>query len=226
MTEQIGPTDGATQATVTRTERRKARTRANLVGAAQQLIAQGRTSVAILEITQLADVGMGSFYNHFESKEELFEAAVEDALERHGALMDELTAELDDAAEAFAQSFRLTGRLHRAYPELSKVLISTGPRLVTSNGGLAPRALRDIARAIETGRFTLPDPEIGLVLAGGAALALGQLLHDRPERDDAATADATTEALLRTFGLSADEAAEICSRPLPQVGVTLDGSAA
>jgi hypothetical protein len=86
--------------------------------------------------------------------------------------------------------------------------------------------LRDIARAVGTGRFTLADPEIGLVLAGGAALALGQLLHDRPERDDAATTDATTEAVLRMFGLSADEAAEICSRPLPEVAVTLDGSAA
>ena len=31
-----------------------------------------------LEITQAADVGMGSFYNHFESKDELFEAAVAD----------------------------------------------------------------------------------------------------------------------------------------------------
>jgi AcrR family transcriptional regulator len=226
MAEQSSPSDAGEQITVTRTERRKARTRANLVRAAQQLIAEGRTSVAILEITQLADVGMGSFYNHFESKEELFQAAVEDALERHGVLMDELTADIDDAAEAFAQSFRLTGRLHRAYPELSKVLIATGPRLVTSQRGLAPRALRDIARAVATGRFTLADPEIGLVLAGGAALALGQLLHDRPERDDAATTDATTEAVLRMFGLSAVEAAEICSRPLPEVAVTLDGSAA
>jgi AcrR family transcriptional regulator len=226
MAEQISPRDAGEPTTVTRTERRKARTRANLIRAAQQLIADGRTNVAILDITQLADVGMGSFYNHFESKEELFQAAVEDALERHGVLMDELTADLDDAAEAFAQSFRLTGRLHRAYPELSKVLISTGPRLVTSNGGLAPRALRDIARAMETGRFSLADPEIGLVLAGGAALALGQLLHDHPERDDATTTDQTTEALLCMFGLSAGEAAEVCQRPLPEVAVTLDGSAA
>jgi AcrR family transcriptional regulator len=226
MTEQISAGDAGEQAVVPRSERRKARTRAKLIRAAQQLLADGRTSVAILEITELADVGMGSFYNHFESKEELFEAAVEDALERHGVLMDELTAGVEDAAEAFVQSFRLTGRLHRASPELSKVLIGIGPRLITSQRGLAPRALRDISRAVATGRFTLPDPEIGLVLAGGAALALAQLLHDRPERDDATTTDQTTEAVLRMFGLSADEAAEMCSRPLPEVDVTLGGSAA
>lgn len=210
----------------TRTDRRKARTRASLVRAAQQLIAEGRTSVAILEITQLADVGMGSFYNHFESKEDLFQAAVVDALEQHGALMDELTADLDDPAEAFAQSFRLTGRLHRVHPELSKVLLSMGPRLLTSDHGLAPRALRDIEEATKAGRFTLADPEIGLVVAGGAALALGQLVHDRPDRDDAAIADQATEALLRMFGIAPDEAAEICRRPLPDVSVTLGGSAA
>ncbi|MGZ5404175.1 MAG: TetR/AcrR family transcriptional regulator, partial [Nocardioides sp.] len=59
---------------VNRLDRRKARTRSALIAAAQTLIAEGRTNAPILEITQAADVGMGSFYNHFETKEELFEA--------------------------------------------------------------------------------------------------------------------------------------------------------
>ena len=46
-----------------RLDRRKARTRASLIRAAQALLAAGRTNVPILEITQAADVGMGSFYN-------------------------------------------------------------------------------------------------------------------------------------------------------------------
>ena len=66
-----------------RLDRRKARTRAALIRAAQTLIAEGRTNVPILEITQAADVGMGSFYNHFETKEQLFDAAVEGG---HGCL--------------------------------------------------------------------------------------------------------------------------------------------
>ena len=81
-----------------RLERRKARTRASLVRAAQGFIAAGRTNVPILEITQAADVGMGSFYNHFDTKEELFDAAVEDALDAFGAAMDQLTADIDDPA--------------------------------------------------------------------------------------------------------------------------------
>ena len=46
---------------VNRLDRRKARTRAALIAAAQKLIAEGRTNVPVLEITQAADVGMGSF---------------------------------------------------------------------------------------------------------------------------------------------------------------------
>jgi AcrR family transcriptional regulator len=90
-----------------RLERRKAHTRSALVRAAQTFIAAGKPHVPILELTQAADVGMGSFYNHFDSREQLIEAAVEDALDRYGALLDELTRGLDDPAHVFAQSFRL-----------------------------------------------------------------------------------------------------------------------
>ncbi|MDT7647608.1 MAG: hypothetical protein QOC75_4608 [Pseudonocardiales bacterium] len=64
-------------------------------------------------------MGLGSFYNHFQSKEELFEAAVEDVLELLGGLLDELTADIDDPVEAFAPSFRLFGRFHRRNPDMS-----------------------------------------------------------------------------------------------------------
>jgi AcrR family transcriptional regulator len=40
------------------------------------------------------------------SKDELFDAAVEDALESFGATMDQLTVGMDDPAQVFAQSFR------------------------------------------------------------------------------------------------------------------------
>lgn len=199
-----------------RMDRRKARTRAALVRAAQTCIAEGRTAVPILEITQLADVGMGSFYNHFETKEQLFQAAVEDALETFGDALDTLTADLDDPAEAFAQSFRLTGRLHRRQPELSKVLLHNGLALTGSDQGLARRARRDIETAVHADRFTaVRDVDLALTVAAGTALSLGQLLHDHPDRDDAESADLITEDLLRMFGVPANEAHDISRRPLP-----------
>ena len=200
-----------------RLEQRKARTRAALVRAAQTFLAAGRQTVPILEITQAADVGMGSFYNHFQTKEELFQAAIEEALDAYGAALDQLATDVDDAVRVFAQSFRLTGRLHRRAPELSKVLLHNGLALAGADKGLAPRARRDIEHAVLAGRFTVRDPEVAMVIVAGAALALGQLLHDHPDRDDAATADQVTEDLLRMLGVPADEAHEICRRPLPDI---------
>jgi AcrR family transcriptional regulator len=202
-----------------RLERRKAHTRSALVRAAQVFIAAGKHNVPILELTQAADVGMGSFYNHFDSKEQLYQAAVEDALERYGALLDQLTVGLEDPAHVFAQSFRLTGRLHRRSPELSKVLLSNGLALAGSDKGLAPRARRDIEDGVRVERFSVRDPELALVIIAGAALVLGQLLHDHPERDDAPATDQVTEDVLRMLGLPPAEAREICQRPLP----ALDG---
>lgn len=198
-----------------RLERRKARTRAALVSAAQALIAEGKLNVPILEITQAADVGMGSFYNHFQSREELFQTAVEEALDLHGTVLDLLGEDMDDPAHVFAQGFRLTGRLHRRNPTLSKVLLSNGLTFAGSDKGLAPRAHRDIEAAARAGRFQVSDPELAMTVVAGAAICLGQLLHDHPERDDAAAADQVAEDLLRMFGLPADEAHEICQRPLP-----------
>ncbi|MET7778414.1 MULTISPECIES: TetR/AcrR family transcriptional regulator [Streptomyces] len=198
-----------------RADQRRARTRTSLVCAAQRLLAEGRTDVAVLEITELADVGVGSFYNHFGTKEDLFRAAVEDALEWFGGLMDQLTADIDDPAVAYAQSFRMTGRLHRRYPQLSRVLLNHGLEVAYSDRGLAPRALRDIRTAAAAGRFEVEDLDLALAMTVGAQLALGSLLHAQPDRDDAKSSDLVVRGLLRHFGMSADEAARICSLDLP-----------
>ncbi|WP_424751801.1 TetR/AcrR family transcriptional regulator [Mycobacterium sp.] len=200
-----------------RLERRKQRTRAALVKAAQRLIAEGKVNVPVLEITQAADVGMGSFYNHFDSKEQLFEAAVADVLDAYGAMLDQLTESIDDPAETFATSFRLTGRLLRQRPQESQILLANGLALLSSERGLAPRALRDIKAAVAAGRFHVDDPELALAMAGGALLGLGNLLRDNPDRDGGVAADTVTEYVLRLLGLRADEAHAVCQRPLPDL---------
>lgn len=200
-----------------RSQRRKERTRAALIRAAQGLIAAGRLNAPVLEITQAADVGMGSFYNHFASKEELFEAAVTDVLDAHGALLDELTAGLDDPAETFASSFRLTGRLFRRRPRETRIMLANWSALLASDRGVAPRALRDIKAAAQAGRFRLDDPQRALAMAGGVLLGLGHLLTNDLTRDDGRTADAVTEDLLVLFGMPADDAHDVCTRPLPRI---------
>ncbi|TCJ96332.1 TetR/AcrR family transcriptional regulator [Nocardia alba] len=200
-----------------RLARRKARTRAALVAAAQVFIAQGRLNVPILEITQAADVGMGSFYNHFSSREQLLQVAVGEVLDRLGGALDELTADLEDPAHVFAQSFRLVGRVHRREPTASKVLLAEGLVYAGSDRGVAARARRDIEIGMRAGRFRVRDVELALVIVSGAALRLGQLLHEQADRDDAAAVDQVTEDLLRMLGLGVEEAHDISRRALPEI---------
>ncbi|TPG27409.1 TetR/AcrR family transcriptional regulator [Mycolicibacterium hodleri] len=210
-----------------RVARRKQRTRAALIAAAQSFIAAGKLNVPVLEITQAADVGMGSFYNHFDSKEQLFDDALTEVLDVHGALLDELTTSLDDPAEAFACSFRLTGRMFRQRPQESKVLLSSGLALLSSDRGIAPRARRDVSAGIDAGRFHVRDLTLAMAVVGGALLGLGQLLHEEPDRDDAEAADTVTEHVLTLLGMSVEEAQRICRLPLPDLVMpSREGSAA
>lgn len=200
-----------------RLERRKMRTRAALIRAAQSFIAAGMLNVPVLEITQAADVGMGSFYNHFDSKDQLFEAAVNEILDELGALLDKLTIDGEDPAATFARSFRLVGRLFGQRPEMCRVLLNTGFTLIFADRGLAPRALRDITVATHAGRFIVADPQLALAVAGGALMGVGQLLQNQPERDGGEVADHATRDVLIMLGLAADEAEDICTQPLPDL---------
>ncbi|TRW89089.1 TetR/AcrR family transcriptional regulator [Mycolicibacterium sp. 018/SC-01/001] len=219
------PESAGAQQPVNRLERRKMRTRAALIRAAQQFIAEGKLAVPILEITQAADVGMGSFYNHFDSKEQLFEVALTDALDHMGAVLDVFTETIADPAEAFVTRFRLSGRLFRHRPQEAALLLSNAGSLIFSDHGLSPRAHRDIAAAIDAGRFALADPDVGLALAGGALIGLATLLREHPERDADDTVDVVAQSLLRSFGITAKQAAALCALPLPDIASLADTQA-
>ncbi len=198
-----------------RKERRKQRTRAALIKAAQGFLAAGKVNAPIQDISQVADVGVGSFYNHFDSKEELFEAAINEILDAQGILLDALAATSEDPAETFARSFRIAGRMFRRRPDESAVILAHGLPLITSDRGLGPRSKRDIAAAAAAGRFQVEDPALAMAVAGGALLGLGQLLHNEPDRDDVRAVDQVTQSLLQIFGMSAEEAHRLCQQPLP-----------
>src|SRR5208282_1342228 len=201
---------------VSRLDRRKARTRQALIDAAVRLIAEGRGDRAsIAEITEEADIGFGSFYNHFDSKEQLFQTAAEEVLERWGQLIDRASAGLTDPAELFAVGTRITGRLGWTHPDIAGFLAGAGLDVLDIPIGLAPRALRDIEAGQAAGRFTVPDAEIALSAAAGGMLGLFRMRQRHPERVTETTVDQLAEAELRLLGVPADEAARLAALPLP-----------
>ncbi|WP_328874670.1 TetR/AcrR family transcriptional regulator [Streptomyces sp. NBC_00287] len=199
-----------------RFERRRAETRQALVRAARQILAEtGDTSASIQTIAERADVGFGTFYNHFESKTELFDAAVRDALEEFGRTFDEQLEGVDDPAELVAAGFRLSAHLSASRPELMKVLRHRGLSHIYSDSGLAPRAVRDLEVGIASGRFTVADPTVALTALGGSLLALVELRFARPDLDGDETASNLAEMLLRMLGVPPEDAYDVARRPLP-----------
>ena len=162
-----------------------------------------------------ADVGFGSFYNHFSTKSEPFEAAVADVLEELGELFDRLSVDVEDAATAFAQSVRLMLRLCRSRPQISAVLVREGMHYMESEGGVAPRLLRDIRAGVASGRFLKAEPRLARAAVSGAVLATLQMSLTNPELVDDAACDQLVEQLLRMLGVPFDAARELAHAPLP-----------
>src|SRR5438552_14086231 len=72
-----------------RFERRRERTRQELLAAATRVLAEkGLDRTKITDIAAAADVGVGTFYLHFPDKEALFDAVVEETVRRLKATVD------------------------------------------------------------------------------------------------------------------------------------------
>ena len=212
----VEPTVTASAPRASRLDRRKARTRQALIDAAVRLIAEGRGERAsIQEITEAADIGFGSFYNHFDGKGQLFRTASEEVLKRWARMIDDASAGLRDPAEVFAVSLRVSGRLAWAHPDIAGFLTGTGLGALDIPGGLGPRALRDIKAGQAAGRFSFPDADNASSAVAGGLLGLLGVHQRHPGRIDEATVDRLGEALLRLLGLPDHEAARVAALPLP-----------
>ncbi|TCK84033.1 TetR/AcrR family transcriptional regulator [Paraburkholderia sp. BL9I2N2] len=225
------PSAPGTEEREPRGARRKRETRARLLEAALNLMAQkGMEGVAINEITEAADVGFGSFYNHFESKEAIHAALTDQVFEDFADTLERLAGDLSDPAEVISVSVRHTLLRARREPVWGQFLIREGLSPHALNRGLGQRLSRDIRKGIAAKRFSIADPLMALLSVGGTVLAaiavdlygdapigpeisalgeLGLRSKDFPER--AAT------ALLQTLGIGRAEANRIARRPLPVV---------
>src|SRR5580704_10134723 len=138
----------------TRGARQRARTKQKLTEAARGLIAEkGVAGLRISEITERADVALGSFYNHFQSKEELVEEVVADTIGALAEAMIEPMNRLSDPAEAVSYATRMFVRLTRENQELAWLLINLDGADAEFERAVLPVALGALDRGIAAGRF-------------------------------------------------------------------------
>jgi AcrR family transcriptional regulator len=122
----------------------------------------------INEITDEADLGFGSFYNH-ESKAAILEEVLMETGAARGGTVDAATAQLDDPAEVIAAAHRHLVRLARRDPEWGWLVVrgNLGHDVVLA--ALGPFAERDIRRGVQRGRLFVCDERGGALWRRGRA---------------------------------------------------------
>jgi AcrR family transcriptional regulator len=198
-----------------RNARRKERTRAALVRAAQELLATGRAhDASIKTITELADVGFGSFFNYFESKTELFDTALAEVAQRYEEWLDERLSDASDPLRRLALSIRYTGRLHLWHPEEANLLIGQFTTLYAGKAPLDGRIRADVIGAMTSlgpKRAHGSSTAIAAMGAIGAVLAAASTL---PEDDRAQLADSLVADVLRLLGATDVVIEKLVDEPL------------
>jgi len=203
--------------------RRRLRNRARLVAAAREVMARkGLEGATIHEITSAADLALGTFYNHFDSKEAVMEAVVSEQARDFGDAMEEVIADMDDRALAVATCARLVIRHAASDPVWGRFVLRNEQALMNLADNLAYRAARDIRRGIDEGRFIVHDADAALLaLCGIITAGIRSQLDGQPVRVNDADLAAS---LLQLLGLTREEAAEVAHRPLPKgLRATLSG---
>lgn len=227
--EAVEPGREPSVATGTRQDKRRQETRFKLMGAALRLMsAKGPDGVAIQDITNAADVGFGSFYNHFSSKEAIFQALKDELIEHYAAALDKLGEQVMDPAEKISASARYTIRHGRTDPVWGQFVLATNFNRESLRTGLGRYLLRDVMTGIEAKRFVCHDLA-SLVVAVGSTILGGLMAEvtgsgqpgdpldvpdDLPEKVSA--------TVLVTLGLPWLEAWSIATRPLPAVDLPVN----
>ncbi len=207
--------------------RRKRDTRAKLLSAALHLMAhRGVAGVAINEITQQADVGFGSFYNHFESKDAIYATLIEEVISQYAVALDKLGNQLTDPAEKIAASARYTMLRGHADPTWGRFVFQTNFSRESMTTGLGRYLLQDIGNGIAAGRLIVGDMPSVYVAVGSTILGGLAALSDESQRNDNETdifgdpqafSEKLAAILLTILGMSHEEAQAIATRPLPQI---------
>ena len=109
-------------------EERRARTRAKLLDAAYRLFAvHGADAPTIDDVILEAGVARGTFYNHFNTRDELFEAVADDITTSIGAIIRPAITGISDPAARLALAFRMFVRFAVADEARGWILLRTMP---------------------------------------------------------------------------------------------------
>jgi AcrR family transcriptional regulator len=200
----------------TRSDRRKRRNRQALIDAGYEVMAKkGIDAATMSEICERADVGAGTVYNYFASKDELAMCVMEQVMERLAQRIEVVTNNFTDPAQVYAFGIRnvmkaaTTDQRWRWLLRRSEVIAGAMYRV------MGPYAIRDIRNAVTAGRYHVEDPALAWRQATHAIVGFSLAVCDKdilPGKMDEAVVN-----LLGMVGVGRDEAWDLAKRPCPEL---------
>lgn len=197
-------------------------TRGKLLRAGYRLFAErGKDAVSVNDITDAADVGFGSFYNHFASKDVFHGALVEAFIEDVDANLERRLSARDDVAQVVALTVRYAVERAGTDALWRRFLLREAFTGRFQARGIEARLLVAIRHGLDSGRFRLLEPRVGsLATAGGLIGVVAGALSRSEEGEGPADAASvrglgvsTAATMLAALGLDATEARAVAERP-------------
>ncbi|MGU3651026.1 TetR/AcrR family transcriptional regulator [Mycolicibacterium sp. A43C] len=204
----------ADEPTSGRASRRRMQTRAQLIESASRLISVNSVAgLRIRDITEEADVGQGSFYNHFDSKEAIVEAVTRQTIEQLAATVLTEVDDFTDPADAAAFAIRRFVTLAERDPDTARLWVNLSQDDHVFEETVRPYASVPLEAGIAQKRFTITDLDTVLIVLTSSSLAMIRLVLEgrAPNHPDGALA----EAMLVLFGLSPAESRTVARRADP-----------
>lgn len=190
---------------------RRNKTRQKLVNAAKTIMANGPAeAVTVDQITREADVGRGSFYNHFSSMDDLFVSTLEDHIRGIGQSFGSGLGQFDDIADFAAWSIQFFAKCAVEDPDLGWFIANNVKSQSLLKTHIDPRARDAIELGVINGRFQLEDPELWLSIGSSSTTAF--IRGCLEGRFDISQSVDLAASILQAAGLARSEAIEISQR--------------
>ena len=193
---------------------RQRRVRKALVEAGYRVITEKGVDAATMhEIAELADVGAGTIYSYFRSKDELAVAVIEKVMHRLAVRIEKVTDTFDDPAQVYAFGVRTVMEAATLDPRWKQLLNRCEVIADAMHRCMGPFAMRDLRKATAAGRFNVQNPD--LVFRAAAFAMVGVSLAITKSELPPEAIDETVARLLCMAGLDPAQAGAVAARPRP-----------
>lgn len=201
---------------------KRERTRRLLLQAAVKVIAaKGMEAASIQEIAASAGVANGTFYNYFQTKEAVMEAAAVAVGVDYCERIDASYAHITDGAERMSIGGRHYMTLAIEQSVLAAFMMSIAMASPVWDSQVRPYIYADLLLGIKQKRFHVASKDAAMdMITGTNYSAIASILRGTAGKPHIS---ATAATILRGLGMSPKEADEIARRPLPPLPPAKEG---